>query len=145
MSFNILRNIAIGVGVFDSPYLANNQEIVRVRCMSFAYTLSPLNPTARGAKHQAMAINAQNADGRSISAQVPFEKRKLTVYALTVAKSGPKRAKSQGDPSQPPGLGFGPANIGATNTTMVNIAEAMQRDALDRPVMDQTGSQEGSI
>ena len=68
------------------------------------------------------------------------EKRELTVYALTIAKNGPKLTKSQGDPNGTPGLGFGPpGNMGATNATMADIAEAMQQGAVDRPVVDQTG------
>jgi uncharacterized protein (TIGR03435 family) len=71
--------------------------------------------------------------------QFHYEKRELAVYALTVAKTGPKLIRSQGDPSALPGLGFGPGNFGATNATMADIAEAMQQGALDRPVVDQTG------
>ncbi|RSL16554.1 uncharacterized protein (TIGR03435 family) [Edaphobacter aggregans] len=68
-----------------------------------------------------------------------YEKRELSVYALTVAKTGPKLTRSQGDPSQLPGLGFGPpGNMGATNATMADVAGAMQQGALDRPVVDQT-------
>jgi uncharacterized protein (TIGR03435 family) len=69
-----------------------------------------------------------------------YEKRELSVYALTVAKTGHKLTRSQGDPNQLPGLGFGPpGNMGATNATMGDVAEAMQQGALDRPVVDQTG------
>ncbi len=67
------------------------------------------------------------------------EKRELSVYALSLAKTGPKFAKSHGDPNGQPGLGFGPGNMGATNATMAEIAEAMQQGAVDRPVVDQTG------
>ncbi len=67
------------------------------------------------------------------------EKRELSVYALTVAKTGPKFAKRHGDPNGQPGLGFGPGNMGATNATMAEVAEAMQQGAVDRPVVDQTG------
>ena len=67
------------------------------------------------------------------------EKRELAVYALTVAKTGAKLNRSQSDPGGPPGLGFGPGNFGATNATVVDIAEAMQQGAVDRPVVDQTG------
>jgi uncharacterized protein (TIGR03435 family) len=67
------------------------------------------------------------------------EKRELSVYALTLAKTGPKFSKSQGDPNGKPGLGFGPGNMGTTNATMAEIAEAMQQGAVDRPVVDQTG------
>jgi uncharacterized protein (TIGR03435 family) len=69
-----------------------------------------------------------------------YEKREQTVYALTLAKSGPKLKTSQGDPSELPGLGFGPpGNFGATNATMADFAEAMQQGVLDRPLVDQTG------
>jgi uncharacterized protein (TIGR03435 family) len=69
-----------------------------------------------------------------------YEKRELTVYALTVAKTGPKMTRSQGDPSLVAGLGFGPpGNFGATNATIADFAEAMGQVALDRPVVDQTG------
>jgi uncharacterized protein (TIGR03435 family) len=68
-----------------------------------------------------------------------YEKREMTVYALTVGKSGPKLKTSQGNPGGLPGLGFGPGNFGATNATMADFAQAMQQGALDRPVVDQTG------
>jgi uncharacterized protein (TIGR03435 family) len=68
------------------------------------------------------------------------EKRELTVYVLSVAKSGPKMTRSESDPSAPTGLGFGPpGNFGATNATMADFAEAMGQGAVDRPVVDQTG------
>jgi uncharacterized protein (TIGR03435 family) len=69
-----------------------------------------------------------------------YEKREQSVYALTVAKSGPKLKNSQGDPNGQPGLGFGPpGNFGATNASMTDVAEALAHGALDRPVVDQTG------
>jgi uncharacterized protein (TIGR03435 family) len=72
--------------------------------------------------------------------KVHYEKRGMRVYTLTVAKNGPKLIRSQLAPGGPTGLGFGPpGNMGATNATMADIAEAMQQGALDRPVVDQTG------
>ena len=68
-----------------------------------------------------------------------YEKRELTVYVLTVAKTGPKLTRSQGDPNAR-GAGFGPpGNFGATNATMADIAEALGQGVLNRPVVDQTG------
>ncbi|RRA49589.1 TIGR03435 family protein [Acidipila sp. EB88] len=67
------------------------------------------------------------------------EKREMAVYALTVAKGGPKFTRSEADASQIPMLGFGPGNMGATNATMAQVAEAMQQGVVDRPVIDQTG------
>ena len=72
--------------------------------------------------------------------QFHYVQRELHVYALTVAKMGPQLTKSQSDPNGPAGIGFGPpGNFGATNATMVDIAEALQQGALDAPVVDQTG------
>jgi uncharacterized protein (TIGR03435 family) len=69
-----------------------------------------------------------------------YEKRELTVYTLTVAKTGPNMTKSQSDPRAPTGLGFGPpGSFGATNATMADFAGAMGQAVLDRPVVDQTG------
>ncbi len=72
--------------------------------------------------------------------QLHYEKRELTVYVLTVARTGAKMIRSQSDPGTPPGLGFGPpGNFGATNATMADVAEALGQGALDQPVVDQTG------
>jgi uncharacterized protein (TIGR03435 family) len=69
-----------------------------------------------------------------------FEKQEQAVYVLTVAKTGPKLTRSESDPSVPGGMGFGPpGNFGATNQTMVDIAEALGQGVLNRPVKDQTG------
>jgi uncharacterized protein (TIGR03435 family) len=69
-----------------------------------------------------------------------YEKRELPVYALTVAKSGPKLTRSQSDPSAPGGKGFGPpGNFGATNATIADVADALGYVVVDRPVVDQTG------
>ena len=75
-----------------------------------------------------------------------YEKRELAVYALTVAKTGPKLTRSQSDPSAPGGKGFGPpGNFGATNATMADVADALGYVVVDRPVVDQTGLQGGLI
>jgi uncharacterized protein (TIGR03435 family) len=69
-----------------------------------------------------------------------YEKQELSVYTLTVAKTGPKMTGSHSDPSASAGLGFGPpGNFGAINATMADFAGAMGQAVLDRPVVDQTG------
>lgn len=68
------------------------------------------------------------------------DKRELSVYALTVGKSGPKLTKSQGDPNGLPGLFFrGLGVLPAQNATMGDFAGVMQSAVLDKPVVDQTG------
>jgi uncharacterized protein (TIGR03435 family) len=71
--------------------------------------------------------------------KVHNEQRELSVYALTVAKGGPKLTKSLGNPNGPPNDNFSTsAYMKETNTTMGEFAKAMQY-VLDRPVHDQTG------
>jgi len=68
------------------------------------------------------------------------DKKELSVYALTVAKTGPKMTASTGDPNGLPGLGFrGLGLFAANNATMSDFAQLMQGAVLDRPVVDQTG------
>jgi uncharacterized protein (TIGR03435 family) len=70
------------------------------------------------------------------------EKRELSAYALTVTKSGPKLAKSLGDPNGLPdetgeGDQFG-ATMRYTNVSMQDFAANMQAMGDGRPVVDQT-------
>ena len=65
----------------------------------------------------------------------------LSVYVLSVAKTGPKFAKSASDPSSPPGLGGPPGRMFVRNASMEEFAQVMQ-GTLDRPVVDQTGLKE---
>ena len=68
------------------------------------------------------------------------EKKELSVYAITVAKTGPKLAKSAANSGSLPGFGGrGPGSIIVRNSTMVDFAGFMQSRILDRPVVDQTG------
>jgi uncharacterized protein (TIGR03435 family) len=66
------------------------------------------------------------------------ETKELSVYVLSVAKSGPKFTKSESDPSSPPGLGGPPGRYMVRNASMEEFAMLMQ-GTLDRPVVDQTG------
>lgn len=69
------------------------------------------------------------------------DKRELSVYAITVAKGGPKLEKSKSDPdalSDQSGHGAGPAQyMKFTNDSMTDFAQFMQL-MVDRPVVDQT-------
>lgn len=68
------------------------------------------------------------------------DKKELSVYAITVAKGGPKLTKSEGDPNGLPALFFrGLGQLPARNATMADLAGIMQGAVLDRPVVDQTG------
>jgi uncharacterized protein (TIGR03435 family) len=67
-----------------------------------------------------------------------YDKKDLSVYVLTVVKTGPKFSKSTSDPSSPPGLGGPPGRLFVRNASMDEVAMVMQ-GTLDRPVVDQTG------
>jgi uncharacterized protein (TIGR03435 family) len=68
------------------------------------------------------------------------EKKELSVYAITVAKSGSKLNKSDSSAGILPGFGGrGPGNIGVRNSTMAEFADFLQSRILERPVVDQTG------
>jgi uncharacterized protein (TIGR03435 family) len=69
------------------------------------------------------------------------DKRELSVYALTVAKGGPKLEKSKSDPealSDQSGHGIGSQQfMKYTNVSMADFAPTMQL-MVDRPLLDQT-------
>jgi uncharacterized protein (TIGR03435 family) len=71
------------------------------------------------------------------------EKKELPVYAMVVAKGGPKIAVSAGDPNAFPGIGFGREpgviTLFGRNTGLNGVANGLQSNILDKPVVDQTG------
>jgi uncharacterized protein (TIGR03435 family) len=68
------------------------------------------------------------------------EQKELSVYAITVTKTGSKLTKNESDPNGLPGLGFrGLGAMVVRNATLVDFAGTMQGAVLDRPVVDQTG------
>jgi uncharacterized protein (TIGR03435 family) len=73
------------------------------------------------------------------------DQKELTVYAIGVAKTGVKIAKSEADPNGLPGLFFGGAgpggglNFNVRNATLAEVANTLQGAVLDKPVVDQTG------
>jgi uncharacterized protein (TIGR03435 family) len=72
-----------------------------------------------------------------------IERKELPVYAMVVAKGGPKITVSQDDPKAFPGIGFGRApgviSLVGRNTGLNGVANGLQSNILDRPVVDQTG------
>ena len=75
-----------------------------------------------------------------------WERKELPIYALTMAKGGPKLKEATivpGGPEGPPPLVFVLSPDGVTlpgrYTSMAEFASVFQRAALDRPVVDQTG------
>lgn len=68
------------------------------------------------------------------------DKKEMSAYLLTVAKTGSKMKVNTGDPKGLPALFFrGLGVLTVTNATMGDFAGLMQTAVLDRPVVDQTG------
>lgn len=71
------------------------------------------------------------------------EKKELPVYAMVVARGGPKISVSAGDPNAFPGIGFGREpgvlSLFGRNTGLNGVANGLQSNILDKPVVDQTG------
>jgi uncharacterized protein (TIGR03435 family) len=68
------------------------------------------------------------------------DKKELPVYVLSIAKSGQKLTKSEGDPNGLPGLFFRGrlGDLGVRNANMADFTGLMQSAVLDKPVIDQT-------
>jgi uncharacterized protein (TIGR03435 family) len=67
------------------------------------------------------------------------DKKELSVFALTVGKTGAKLTASTGDPNGLPGVGLtGLGAAFARNANMSDFTGFMQSVVLDRPVVDQT-------
>jgi uncharacterized protein (TIGR03435 family) len=67
-------------------------------------------------------------------------KEVLSVYAIVDAKGAIKLANSQGNPNGLPRLFFrGLGYLDASNATMQDFAQVLERRVLDKPVIDETG------
>lgn len=67
------------------------------------------------------------------------EKKELSLYALTVAKGGPKLAAHPGPASNQWGYGFGLGSMNGRNSTMTEFAGWLQANLMEQPVVDRTG------
>lgn len=67
------------------------------------------------------------------------DQRELSVYALTVAKSGIRMLENDSDPNGLPTFAVGPRSLRLTNATMTEFARILQASILDRPAVDRTG------
>jgi uncharacterized protein (TIGR03435 family) len=66
------------------------------------------------------------------------EKKDLSVYAITIAKTGIKMTKDENNPTGLPGFGGGPRGFNVRNSTMAEWANVLQATFLEQPVVDQT-------
>ena len=69
------------------------------------------------------------------------DQKELSVYALTVGKSGPKMTETIHKPTDPVNFIFRgkPGALMVTNATMKDFCDGMQSAVMDKPVVDHTG------
>jgi uncharacterized protein (TIGR03435 family) len=68
------------------------------------------------------------------------EQRELSVYALTLAKGGPKMTVTADKPTDGKNFGFrGLGQLTVSNSSMQDFANGMQAAVMDKPVVDHTG------
>jgi uncharacterized protein (TIGR03435 family) len=68
------------------------------------------------------------------------EQKELSVYAIVVAKGGPKIAKNETSRIPVPGFGGPPLRgFNVRNATIAEFANVMQAQFMDQPVVDQSG------
>jgi len=66
------------------------------------------------------------------------DKKELSAYVLTAAKTGVKLAKSEAPGNLPGFGGRGPGSVAIRNSTMAEFADFLQSRIVERPVVDQT-------
>jgi uncharacterized protein (TIGR03435 family) len=89
---------------------------------------------------QQMKLLIQDALTQRFGLKFHRDERELSVYALTVAKGGPKMTVTADEPSA--GRNFlyrGLGDLRVSNMSMKDFCDGMQGSAMDKPVVDHTG------
>ena len=69
-----------------------------------------------------------------------MDKKEMSAYVLSVAKTGPKMTKSEADPNTPGAFFFTKlGNLTVRNQSMADVCHGFQGAVFDRPVVDHTG------
>jgi uncharacterized protein (TIGR03435 family) len=104
------------------------------------YDIEGVPDTEGKPNRQQLTSMVQNLLADRFKLVIHRDKKDLAVYALTVAKNGPRLTKSTAPPDATSGYGFGPlGTMTVKNMTIAAFASAMQRTVLDKPLLDQTG------
>jgi len=134
---------------------ARNMSLAGLIC--FAYSIHPqqLRGMPEGLASQRFDIQAKpDTPGQPNDAQMRSmmqkllvdrfmlashrEKKELTVYTITVAKSGPKLAKTTSTATLPNMSMRAPGRSSISNATIADFARHLQSTVPDRPVVDQS-------
>jgi uncharacterized protein (TIGR03435 family) len=89
---------------------------------------------------QQMKLLIQDALVQRFGLKFHHDQRELSVYALTVAKGGPKMTVTSDEPSASRNFIYrGLGDLRVSNSTMKDFCDGMQGSAMDKPVVDHTG------
>ncbi|HTA42295.1 MAG TPA: TIGR03435 family protein [Bryobacteraceae bacterium] len=88
-----------------------------------------------------LKVLVQNLLADRFQLTLRHDKMDLPVYAITVAKSGPRLTTNDSDPNGLPTFSVGPRELRFRNATMAEFASILQGVGriFDRPLADQTG------
>jgi uncharacterized protein (TIGR03435 family) len=130
------------VDVFKYAYNVNPDQVVGgpgwLRTLKFDILADP--ETQERPSSDQMKVLVQQLLMERFHVSMHRESRVLPVYALMRTADAPKLTKSTADPAGIPVVGYNPrGELEAGNATMANFATFLQRFALDRPAVDQTG------
>jgi uncharacterized protein (TIGR03435 family) len=132
---NLINLLAIAYGVHSKQILSAPDWASSVL---YDITGIPDAPGRPNQKQESILIKKLLVDRFQLKSHT--ESRVLSVYAITVAKDGPKMTKDTGPANAPQAFGLGGfANLTVRNLTMNDFAKSMQSAVMDRPVVDQTG------
>jgi uncharacterized protein (TIGR03435 family) len=108
--------------------------------MDEKYDIDGVPDVAGQPNGQQMRLLVQDALVQRFGLTFHHEQRELPVYALTLAKGGPKMTVTADQPSTPGNFLFGGlGKLHVTNSTMKDFCKGMQEAVMDKPVVDQTG------
>lgn len=135
-NFNVDDMIALGYGLHTKQIIGApewfNSELFDIDGI----------PDVPGIPNQAqIGIMLQKLLADRFGLKFHHEQRELSVFAITVAKNGPKlQVTAAAGPDDGVGFGFrGLGDLTVRNMTMADFAKWFQGSVTDRPVVDQTG------
>ncbi len=134
-NFNVDDMIALGYGLHTKQIVGApdwfNSELYDIEGI-------PDTPGVPSLKQQAYLM--QDLLATRFGLRFHHEQRELSVFVITVGKSGSKMQVSAAGPDDPVGFGFRRlGDLTVRNMTMADFAIWMQGSVTDRPIVDQTG------
>jgi uncharacterized protein (TIGR03435 family) len=133
--FNVDDMIMLGYGVHTKQIIGAPEWF-----NSELFDVEGVPDTAGVSNSKQMGNLMQDLLSQRFGLTIHHEQRQLSVYAITLAKSGPKMQVSSAGPDDQPGFAFrGFGDLSVHNMSIADFAGWMQATVTDRPIVDQTG------